>query len=237
MDLESVLHKLTQGKSLTLDEAQALERAAGLPGAPVRLRVAWAHALMEGERNEDALSLTAQLVKQHATDGGAWLAHARALVGLEHYADAERALQKASGFQPGDPEITKAQALLALRRGEHQRAHAWVSNVLSKDPFDGEARLIREALDAGDAGPATISSEASSNGETARWRALTKALWLVRIPHWRRGDELWLRMPDDSWRRVAWRQLIDVNVPAEGLDAAARVAVEALGTSAAPKPS
>src|SRR5688572_15193927 len=119
-ELLRVREKVERGEALAPDELAALERAAASSDGPV-LRLAVAQALLNAGAEREALALLERLARDFPRDLQARLGHARALVGLERWADAERALQQALALNPEDPEALKALAVVALRRGERGR--------------------------------------------------------------------------------------------------------------------
>jgi hypothetical protein len=147
-DLESLRRKVEAGERLSAAELDALRGAAqGSAGPTLWLTVA--HALINAEANREALPLLERLRKDFPKDLQVRLGRARALLGLERYGDAEEALGEALALSPGDPEALKVLAVLAMRRGESARAQAHVAQVLERDPFDAEARLLKEELQTG----------------------------------------------------------------------------------------
>jgi tetratricopeptide (TPR) repeat protein len=148
LDLERLRRKVEAGERLSDAELEALRGAAQGSEGPT-LWLAVAHALINAEANREALPLLERLRKDFPDDAPVRLGRARALLGLERYPDAEVALGEALALSPGDPEALKVLAVLALRRGEAARARAYVAQALERDPFDGEARLIKEELEAG----------------------------------------------------------------------------------------
>src|SRR6185436_7949535 len=128
------------------------------------------------------------------------LGHARALAGLERWAEAERALQQALALSPEDPEAMKVMAVLALRRGERGRAAALVEAVLRIEPFDGEARLIKEELETGDVEPPSPDA-VQEIGEALRRR---------RVRHLFKGGEL-LVLVKGELRRTPVPTTLDVS--------------------------
>ncbi|MDC0710252.1 tetratricopeptide repeat protein [Stigmatella sp. ncwal1] len=146
-DLESLRRKVEAGERLSAAELEALREAAQVRGGPT-LWLAVAHALINAEANREALPLLERLRRDFPKDLQVRLGTARALLGLERHGDAEEALGEALALSPGDPEALKVLAVLALRRGEKARAQAYVAQVLERDPFDGEARLLKEELEA-----------------------------------------------------------------------------------------
>jgi len=141
------------GGVLTPSEWAALSSAAGQAPA-----VAWsltvAHALSNADDDRAALAGFDRLKRDHPFHPGVRLGRARALAGLERYAEAEGELREALRLNPGDPEALKSLALMALRKGEPARARALVADARRADPLDAEARLIEEELSAADLPPA-----------------------------------------------------------------------------------
>ncbi|HVE86920.1 MAG TPA: tetratricopeptide repeat protein [Myxococcales bacterium] len=197
-ELLRVRGKVERGEPLSPGEREALERAAASSDGPT-LRLAVAQSLLNDGAEREALRLLERLVRDFPRDLQAHLGHARALAGLERYAAAEQALKGALALSPEDPEALKVMAVLALRRGERERAGALVSAVLRIDPFDGEARLLKEELEAADLPPP--APEAS--GE------LRQALERRRVRHLFKGGEL-LVLVKGELRRTPLPQRLDV---------------------------
>jgi len=196
-ELDRVRGKVERGEALAPGELAALERAAGSSAGPT-LRLAVAHALMNGGAEREALRLLEALARDFPRDLQTHLGHARALIGLERWAEAEAPLQRALALSPEDPEAMKVLAVIALRRGERGRAAALVETVLRIDPFDGEARLIKEELEA-----VEIRPPPEGIGEALRRR---------RIRHLFKGGEL-LVLVKGELRRTPVPAALDV--PAE----------------------
>lgn len=146
-ELQRLRRKVEAGEPLSDSELAALERYATSAPGPT-LRVALAHALMNANEDRQALTALETICRDFPDNAEARLAHARALVGLERFSDAERSLHEALRLNPGDPEAIKVLAVIGLRRGETSRARALVADALARDPFDAEARLLKEELEA-----------------------------------------------------------------------------------------
>ncbi len=146
-NLERLRQKVEVGEALTETELESLRAAAaGSAGATLWLTVA--HALVNAGADREALPLMERLRRDFPGDLQVRLGLARALLGVERYGEAEGALREALALSPGDPEAIKVLAVLALRRGEKGRAEQYVRDVLERDPFDAEARLLKEELEA-----------------------------------------------------------------------------------------
>lgn len=146
-NLEKLRRKVELGEPLTPAELEELRAAAaGSPGATLWLAVA--HALVNAGMDREALPLMERLRRDFPRDLQVRLGLARALLGVERYGEAETALREALAINPGDPEAVKVLAVMALRRGEKGRAEQYVRDVLEQDPFDAEARLLKEELEA-----------------------------------------------------------------------------------------
>ncbi len=148
-NLESLRRKVEAGEALSDAELAMLRDAAAGSAGPT-LWLAVAHALVNAGAEREALPLMERLRRDFPQDLQVRLGLARALLGLERHGDAEQVLREALIISPGDPEAVKVLAVLALRRGEKGRAQAYVRDVLEKDPFDAEARLLKEELEAVD---------------------------------------------------------------------------------------
>jgi len=197
-ELERIRKKVEAGEPLTDAEFSALEHAARAQGGPT-LRLAVAHALLDKGESRDGLAMMERLARDFPRDVQIRLGHARALVGQERYGDAERALLLALALNPGDPEALKALAVVALRRGEVARARGWVAEVLRKDPFDAEARLLKEELEAADPGGAAQERTAF---KTEFIGALLRKLEEKGVPHLRHGRDVLVRLNGGGVARV-----------------------------------
>ncbi len=150
--LERIRRKVEAGEPLADAELERLRAAA--PGDPgPMLRLALAHAFMNAGAEREALGLLEALRRDFPQEVQVRLGLARALLGLERSGEAEGALREALALNPGDPEALKVLAVLALQRGERERARALVAEVLQKDPLDGEARLLQAEVEALAAAP------------------------------------------------------------------------------------
>ena len=197
-ELERIRRKVEAGEPLTDAELSTLDHAARVQGGPT-LRLAVAHALLDKGEGREGLSLMERLAREFPRDVQVRLGHARALVGLERYAEAERALLLALALNPGDPEAQKALAVVALRRGEVARARGWVAEVLRKDPFDGEARLLKEELEAMDPGGAAQEPTALKSEFIG---ALLAKLEEKGVPHLRHGRDVLVKLNGGGVARV-----------------------------------
>lgn len=216
-ELDRVRGKVERGEALAPAELAQLERAAASSAGPT-LKLAVAHALMNGGGEREALRLLEALARDFPRDLQTHLGHARALVGLERWAEAEKALQQALALSPEDPEAMKVLAVLALRRGERGRAAALVETVLRIDPFDGEARLLKEELEAAELQPPPQDA-AKEVGEALQRR---------RVRHLFKGGELLLLVKGEL-RRTPVPAALDA--PAEAF-VSALLELPALGSGA-----
>lgn len=144
-----IRRKVEAGEPLADAELDRLRAAAQAQPGPL-LRLAVAHALINVGEDHTALPLLERLVRDFPRDLQAWLGLARAQLSQDRRGDAERSLKEALALSPGDPEALKAMAVLALQRGELPRARQLIEDVLRRDPFDDEAKLLRAELDAAD---------------------------------------------------------------------------------------
>lgn len=197
-ELERIRRKVEAGEALTDAELSALDDAARAHGGPT-LKLTVAHALLNAGDERQGLGLMERLARDYPRDVQVRLGHARALVGLERYADAERALKEALGLNPGDPEALKALAVVALRRGELARARGFVADVLRRDPFDAEARLLKEELEAVD--PGGTPPEATAM-KPEFIDALMKRLVERGVPHLRHGKDVLVKLAAGGVARV-----------------------------------
>ncbi len=157
-NLESIRRKVEAGEALSDAELAALRDAASGSTGPT-LWLAVAHALVNAGAEREALPLLERLRRDFPKDLQVRLGLARALLGLERHGDAEEILREALVLSPGDPEAIKVLAVLALRRGEKGRAEQYVKDVLARDPFDAEARLLKEELEAVELPAETLAEE------------------------------------------------------------------------------
>lgn len=205
--LEQLQQKVEQGEPLTDAELTDVQAAARADPTP-RWRLVVAHALLNAEENARALPLFEALVRDHPRYPQTKLGLARALISLERFRDAERVLKEVNQEHPQDPEPIKGLAILALRNGEHDRAHALIDEALRLDPFDGEAQLVAAELNAPGELPApapgvTIASE---NGFIT---ALLDELAKENVAHVHRGANLYLKGSSGRMGRVDLHALYD----------------------------
>ncbi|HYO58625.1 tetratricopeptide repeat protein [Archangium sp.] len=197
--LEHLRRKVEAGEPLSDAELEALRTAAGnTPGPALRLTVA--HALVNAGAEREALRLLESLRRDFAQDVQVRLGLARALLGLERPGDAEAVLREALVLNPGDPEALKVLAVLALRRGEHGRARAYVADVLERDPFDQEARLLQAELEAVELPPPPTPRLQALRPELTA--ALLAALHRAGVACRRQGKDLLVKLASGEVGRV-----------------------------------
>ncbi len=198
-DLESLRRKVELGEVLSDTELDTLRAAAqGSSGPTLWLTVA--HALINAEAEREALPLLERLRKDFPWDLQVRLGRARALLGLERHREAEEALHEALSLSPGDPEAIKVLAVLALRRGEKGRAQEYVREVLERDPFDAEARLLKEELEA-----VELPSLAPPEEQVLRPEfnaALAAALRRAGVKFRLQGKDVLVKLPSGEVARV-----------------------------------
>ncbi len=197
--LEHLRRKVEAGERLDDAELEALHAAAhDTPGPTLRLTVA--HALVNAGAEREALRLLESLRRDFPQDVQVRLGLARALLGLERPGDAEAVLREALVFNPGDPEALKVLAVLALRRGEHGRARAYVADILKRDPFDAEARLLQAELEGAEPPPPPpLRVQALRPEFTA---ALLAALHRAGVACRRQGKDLLVKLASGEVGRV-----------------------------------
>ncbi len=197
--LERLRRKVEAGEPLSDAELESLRTAAqNTPGPTLRLAVA--HALVNAGAEREALRLLETLRRDFPQDVQVRLGLARALLGLERPGDAEAVLREALVLNPGDPEAQKVLAVLALRRGEHARARAYVADVLERDPFDEEARLLRTELEAADLPPPPVPQVQALRPEFTA--ALLAALHRAGVACRRQGKDLLVKLASGEVGRV-----------------------------------
>ena len=197
--LERIRRKVEAGEPLSDAELEVLRTAArNTPGPALRLAVA--HALVNAGAEREALRLLETLRRDFPQDVQVRLGLARALLGLERPGDAEVVLREALVLNPGDPEAQKVLAVLALRRGEHGRARAYVADVLRRDPFDEEARLLESELEAADVSPPPAPRAQALRPEFTA--ALLAALHRAGVACRRQGKDLLVKLASGEVGRV-----------------------------------
>lgn len=192
-----VRKKVEDGLELAEDELAALEAAAREQPGPT-LKVAYAQALLNADAAAQALSVLEDVRRDFPRDVEALLGQARALIALERYKPAEKALDELLRLNPEDPEAFKALALLAMRRGEMARAREYVRRVLEIDPFDGEAQILDGGLQQGAELPAQPSTE--SRDEFVQ--ALVSQLMKQSTPHLLQRKQLVVRLGQGGVARL-----------------------------------
>src|SRR5262249_53202701 len=98
------------------------------------------------DQTDRALMLLLPLRRDLPHDVQVLLALSRALLGAERWSLAEEALTELLAHNAGDPEALKGLAMLAMRRGELDRAREYVRHALEVDPVDEEALLLEAEL-------------------------------------------------------------------------------------------
>jgi hypothetical protein len=195
MRLSFVQRKVEDGEKLRPEELALLRRAAEADAGPT-LKLTLAHALSNAEEDLQALELLTRLKRDYPGDLPVLLGYARALAGLERYSEARAVVEEARRRHPDDPELHKVTALLALRRGEFQRAAHHAAEARRRDPFDVEARIIDDELEHAelpqDATPSRVEPPASKESFLV---SLERALQRHEISQLKRGRSLWLRLP------------------------------------------
>lgn len=200
-DLERLRRKVEAGETLSDAELAALRDAArDAPGPTLRLAVA--HALVNADAEREALPLLETLRRDFPRDVQVRLGLARALLGLERTGDAEAALSEALVLNPGDPEALKVLAVLALRRGEVARARAYVADILQKDPFDSEARLLKAELEGVDIPPPPAPPPQVQALRPEFTAALLAALHRAGVVCRRQGRDLLVKLASGEVGRV-----------------------------------
>ncbi len=199
--LESIRRKVEAGEVLSDAELETLRRAAQREGGPT-LWLAVAHALVNAGAEREVLPLMERLVRDHPKDWQVRLGLARALLGVERYAEAEAVLREALAHNPDDPEALKVLAVLALRRGERERARHYVAEALARDQFDEEARLLKEELEAVDVTlpPPAVPEEQVLRPEFVA--ALAAALRRAGVAFRRQGSHLLVKLASGGVGRV-----------------------------------
>lgn len=226
--LDDLRRKVESGERLTDAELDSLVSAAKQDASP-SLRLSVAHALLNAEAKDQALVMFDRLVREHPRDPRMQLGHARALISLERYTEAEKPVHAALKLQPKDPEALKALAVLSMRRGDIRRARVIIGDVLRIDAFDEEARVIKEELESFELLPQDVRPpDVATRSEFAE--ALSKALSARGTSFARTPEHFILRLGNGRAARVDVTSLYD-DYRAERVDvetAAKRVAGELL---------
>ena len=236
-ELERVRRKVEAGETLGDAELELLRaEARRTPGPSLRLAVA--HALINAGAEREALPLLETLRRDFPREVPVRLGLARALLGLERHGDAEALLREVQAQEPGDPEVLKVLAVLGLRRGEAEKARAYIKDALSRDPFDAEVRLLKEELESADFPPPPPPQEQVLRPDFTT--ALAAALGRGRVAFRRQGKDFLVKLTSGGVGRVdvgslyaAWREAPGTEGLAAYLDAlAARLGGLSSGLSA-----
>ncbi|HEX8537252.1 MAG TPA: tetratricopeptide repeat protein [Cystobacter sp.] len=200
--LERIRRKVEAGEPLEEPEWEVLRSAArDTPGPTLRLTLA--HAWVNAGAEREALRLLESLRRDFPQELPVRLGLARALLGLERMGEAEAVLREVLALNPGDPEALKVLAVLALRRGEHGRARAFVADALERDPFDAEARLLKEELESGDLPPPPAPPAPAAPASRAEFlAALLAALHRAGVACRRQGTHLLVKFASGGVGRV-----------------------------------
>lgn len=200
-ELERVRLKVQGGDRLTDAELELLREAAKREGT-LTARMAVPHALVNNDRGREALDLVGALAREFPGHPEVLMLKARALASLELWSDAEVVLREAALLRPDDQEVLKALAVLAMRRGEGDKARGAMKGLLERDPFDSEAQWIQGELDATIKEPLDVG--VSLEGFT---RALVARLEARSTPHLVQKERLLLKPPRQAVMRVDLRSL------------------------------
>ncbi|MBX7101021.1 MAG: tetratricopeptide repeat protein [Myxococcaceae bacterium] len=146
-DLERLLSQVADGLGPSEGDLEQLRQAAQQSTNP-KWAVALAQALLNLGRHAEGLRLTEALTRERPQHGEVWLAHARALTGVERYHAAEQVLGHLLERNREDLDALTALAVLKLRRGEAKAARALAEQALEKDPLHPEAQALLAELDA-----------------------------------------------------------------------------------------
>jgi tetratricopeptide (TPR) repeat protein len=198
-ELERIRRKVEAGESLSDAELDLLRAEARRTPGPA-LRLAVAHALINAGAEREALPLLETLRRDFPRDVPVRLGLVRALLGLERHGDAEALLREVQAQEPDDPEVLKVLAVLGLRRGEADKARAYIKDALARDPFDAEARLLKEELESADLPPPPTPQEQVLRPEFTA--ALAAALGRARVPFRRQGKDLLVKLATGGVGRV-----------------------------------
>lgn len=201
-ELERLLRRVEAGEPLAPDELERLVRIGSTgSGAPLTVRLAAAHALINADDARRALELLRALRRDSRRDVQVPLALARAYASLDQREEARRALEQALALNPDDPEGLKALAALSLQRGELDRARALTARALELDPLDGEAQLLQAELDSGDlpepaseVEPRPAAGRQHAFSREALASALREELQARAVEHRLQGDSLAVRL-------------------------------------------
>lgn len=206
MLLERIKEKVWNGEVLTDQELVQLQETAQREGGPV-WRTMVAQALINADAISQAIPILEGVRRDFPAEVQAHLALGRALLSLERWNEAEAPLQRALQLNPGDPEPTKALAMLALRRGEWARARLWIDDALRVDPMDEEAQLLQGELERLE--PATIDAAPSLELFT---RALIQRLQSQSTPHLIAKGQLSIRLGRGGVARFTLEDLFNDSV-------------------------
>ncbi len=190
-ELIRIRQKVEAGDTLSSSELATLERAASQSSGAV-LKVAHAQALLNADQSERALSMLVVLRRDFPHDVHVLLALSRALLALERWMPAEKALQELLLHNPDDPEALKGLALLAMRRGELDRARERIKRVLEVDPFDAEAQLLDGELGEGGEKPSDVGAAPADRSDFVQ--ALIAQLAAQSTPHLLHNKQLLVRL-------------------------------------------
>ncbi|WP_426735861.1 tetratricopeptide repeat protein [Myxococcus faecalis] len=199
LEVERIRRKVEAGEVLSDAELEVLRARVREEDGPSP-RLAVAHALINAGAEREALPLLEALRRDFPQHVPVQLGLARALLGLERHGDAEALLRQVRAREPDDPEVLKVLAVLALRRGEMDKVQAYVKDALARDPFDAEARLLKEELEAADLPPPPAPQEQVLRPEFTA--ALAGALTRARVAFRRQGKDLLVKLASGGVGRV-----------------------------------
>jgi tetratricopeptide (TPR) repeat protein len=185
-ELLAIRRKVEAGEPLSDAELSKLELAAGtVPGSTYK--VAYAQALLNVDQIQRAMTILVALRRDFPHDVQVLLAVSRAFFAREEWGAAEEALKELLAHNADDPEALKGLALLAMRRGELERARQWVKRALEIDPFDDEAQTLD-----GELGAKGVNVAPESRDDFVQ--ALVAQLAVQSTPHLLQSKQLMVRL-------------------------------------------
>jgi tetratricopeptide (TPR) repeat protein len=184
--LMAIRRKVEAGEPLSDAELSTLETAASVvPGSTYK--VAHAQALLNVDQIQRAMTILVAVRRDFPDDVQVLLALSRAFFAREEWGAAEETLKELLSHNADDPEALKGLALLAMRRGELERARQWVKRALEIDPFDDEAQTLD-----GELGAKGVNVEPESRDDFVQ--ALVAQLAVQSTPHLLQSKQLMVRL-------------------------------------------
>lgn len=143
----AILARDYRGALAEFDAAQRHALAAGLPRLAAEIGLDRSRALMLLGRNDEARHQLVEVREALPGNAAAWVNSAIAARKAGDLGEAQRLIEEASMFAPGDPSVGLEAGTIALYSGRQDAARMSWQSVVDLAPDSDEAILAREYLE------------------------------------------------------------------------------------------